>query len=323
MILLDDVHKKFGLIQAVQGISFELVPGQIAGLLGPNGAGKTTTIRMVVGYFMPDAGRVLIDGHDTATSAAAARRQIGYMPESAPLYPEMRVADYLHFRGRIFGLDRGTRRTATGRVIDWCSLGSVATRRIGVLSKGFKQRVTLAAALLHDPPVLVLDEPTNGLDPTQIQEVRALVRELSARRTMLISSHILSEVERLCDRIIVVAGGKVRGDGTPGQLAAAVAGGRTYSVQGRVADQAVAERLEARWKQSTTIETIVADSVTDGPWRHWTLVVSRDAGDPREFIAQAAVAEQVLLRELRTNAPSLERAFQSLVEGAAREGRPA
>ncbi|MCX5690833.1 MAG: ABC transporter ATP-binding protein [Planctomycetota bacterium] len=321
MILLDDVHKKFGSVHAVQGISFELVPGQIAGLLGPNGAGKTTTIRMVVGYFMPDVGRVLIDGHDTATSAAAARRRVGYMPESSPLYPEMRVADYLAFRGKIFGLDRSERRTALARVIDWCSLGSVAARRIGVLSKGFKQRVTLAAALLHDPPVLVLDEPTNGLDPTQIQEVRTLVRELSAKRTMLISSHILSEVERLCDRIIVVAGGKVRGDGTPQQLAAAVADGRTYSVQGRVADDAAAQRLVTRWKQAATIESVHAQASADGQWRQWTLVASRNAEDPRELIAQAALAEQVLLRELRTNAPTLERAFQSLVEGAAREGR--
>jgi ABC-2 type transport system ATP-binding protein len=176
MIVVEAVHKTFGSVHAVRGVSFELVPGQIAGLLGPNGAGKTTTIRMVVGYCMPDRGRVLIGGFDTASSPAAARSKIGYMPESSPLYPEMRVVDYLSFRGKLFGLDRSTRRAAIAKVIDWCSLGTVAQRRVGVLSKGFKQRVCLAAALLHDPPVLVLDEPTNGLDPTQIQEVRSLVR---------------------------------------------------------------------------------------------------------------------------------------------------
>jgi ABC-2 type transport system ATP-binding protein len=323
MILLDSVHKRFGSVHAVRGVSFELAPGQIVGLLGPNGAGKTTTIRMAVGYFMPDAGHVVIGGHDTGESPELARSKVGYMPESTPLYPEMRVADYLAFRGRLFGMPHAERRAAVSRVVDWCSLESVRHRRIGVLSKGFRQRVGLAAALLHDPPVLVLDEPTNGLDPSQIQEVRELVKELSSRRTMLISSHILSEVERLCDRIIVISGGEVKGDGTPAQLSEAASHGREYLVEARCATPEEAGRFAARLRSVNGVASCDAGEAGEAGWKRWTLVAHPGAGDLRERIAAMAIEDRVMIRELHAATPSLERAFDTLIGTISTEaGRP-
>ncbi len=321
MILLDDVHKTFGSVHAVRGVTFEVPPGQIVGLLGPNGAGKTTTIRMSVGYFMPDRGRVVIDGHDTRESPEAARSRIGYMPEATPLYPEMRVADYLDFRGRLFAMDRSSRREATARVMDRCDLTQVAHRRIGVLSKGFRQRVGLAAALLHDPPVLVLDEPTNGLDPAQIREVRGLVKELAAKRTMLISSHILSEVERLCDRLIVVSGGRVRGDGTPERLAAAASQEREYVLEARFDTDESARGFEAAVASLSGVASCSSSEPLDGAWRRFRVSARADGADLRESLAAAARARDIPVRELHALTPSLERAFHALAD-AGEEANP-
>jgi ABC-2 type transport system ATP-binding protein len=314
MILLDDVHKTFGSVHAVRGVAFEVPPGQIVGLLGPNGAGKTTTIRMAVGYFMPDRGRVVIDGHDTRESPEAARSRIGYMPEATPLYQEMRVADYLDFRGRLFAMSRTVRRQAAARVMDRCDLTEVAQRRIGVLSKGFRQRVGLAAALLHDPPVLVLDEPTNGLDPAQIREVRGLVKELATRRTMLISSHILSEVERLCDRLIVVSGGRVRGDGSPEQLAAAASQEREYVLEAKPESEVVAASFSSVLGSRDGVASCSAFESLDGGWCRWRISGRSDAGDLREPLAAAASSLGIRVRELHALTPSLERAFHALAE---------
>ena len=314
MILLDDVHKRFGSVHAVRGVAFEVPPGQIVGLLGPNGAGKTTTIRMAVGYFMPDRGRVVIDGHDTRESPEAARSRIGYMPEATPLYHEMRVSVYLDFRGRLYAMRRAERREASARVMDRCDLLAVAHRRIGVLSKGFRQRVGLAAALLHDPPVLVLDEPTNGLDPAQIREVRGLVKELATRRTMLISSHILTEVERLCDRLIVVSGGRVRGDGTPEQLAVAASQGREYVLEARVDSDDAANGFAALVASLPGVAGCSPPERLEGDWRRWRVSGRSEATDLREPLAAAAESRGLRLREVHALTPSLERAFHALVD---------
>jgi ABC-2 type transport system ATP-binding protein len=318
MLLVDGVHKSFGSVRAVQGISFELKPGQVAGLLGPNGAGKTTTIRMITGFYLPDRGRVLIGGFDTIDQPSLAHTRLGYLPESNPLYPEMRVADYLHFRGRLFGMERQARVAAIERVISRCWLKDVRTRRISKLSKGFRQRVGLAAALLHNPPVLVLDEPSNGLDPTQIRETRQLVRELASDRTMLMSSHILPEVEKLCDRVIIVASGKVKADGSPAQLIREAGDQGTYLVQakgGRPGDDDRFIRI------ITTVPYVQSARRTnpDRPgelmdWTNWVIVSKRGAPDLREALAQAAMQNGILLRELRTDAVTLERVFLRLIE---------
>jgi len=312
----------------VQGISFELKPGQVAGLLGPNGAGKTTTIRMITGFYLPDKGRVLIGGCDTIDQAKMAHSRLGYLPESTPLYTEMRVTDYLHFRGKLFGMDRRTRVAAIEHVVSRCWLKEVRKRRIGKLSKGFRQRVGLAAALLHNPPVLVLDEPSNGLDPTQIRETRQLVRELASDRTMLMSSHILPEVERICDRVIVVAAGKVRADGPPAQLIRDAGDQGTYLVQakgGRPGD-------DDRFMRTMNLVPYVQSARRTNPdrpgevmdWTNWCISSRRGAPDLREAIAHAAMQNGILLRELRTDALTLERVFLRLVEeseaGAPAEG---
>lgn len=218
MISLKGVHKSFGRFHAVRDASFEIARGEVVGLLGPNGAGKTTTIRMITGYLPPTAGRVEVCGHDSIKESLKAREMLGYLPEATPLYPEMRVSDYLLFRSRLYSMKHRERRPAVERALTRCWLGDVASRRISQLSKGYRQRVGLAAALLHNPRVLILDEPANGLDPTQIQETRKLIRELSKERTVLVSSHILPEVERTCDRVIIMSRGRVRADGTPERL---------------------------------------------------------------------------------------------------------
>jgi ABC-2 type transport system ATP-binding protein len=323
MVLVDGVYKSFGHIHAVQGISFELKPGQIAGLLGPNGAGKTTTIRIITGYILPDKGRVLIGGYDTIDNAKDAHRRMGYLPESTPLYPEMRVIDYLAFRGKLFGLPRHIRQRSIEHVLTRCWLKDVRTRRISKLSKGYRQRVGLAAALLHNPPVLILDEPTNGLDPAQIRETRQLVRELAAERTMLISSHILPEVEKLCDRVIIIAGGKVRADGAPMALIREAGDQGTYLVQakgGRLGDD---ERLIRVWSSLPYVHGVRRTN-PDRPgemadWTNWAISSKKGAPDLREAIAASAMQHGILLREIRTDAATLERVFLKLVEDASTE----
>jgi ABC-2 type transport system ATP-binding protein len=322
MISVRDIHKSFGRVRAVRGVSFELVPGQVAGLLGPNGAGKSTTIRMVTGFIPPDRGGVCVSGHDTISDSIAARRQIGYLPESAPLYTEMRVVDYLDHRGRLWSMPRPARRAGIDRSIDRCELAAVRNRRIGHLSKGFRQRVGLAAAILHDPPVLVLDEPSNGLDPTQIVHTRRLVRELAVGRTVLVSSHILAEVERTCDRVIVIAGGMVRADGAPADL---VKRGRAGAcvVEFRALDpgRPAADEFEAFLRKAVPPARLSLTRPADG----WTTAriepdpaAPAGAQDPREAIARHAAAAGVIIRELHLEAPSLERLFVDLMETEAR-----
>ena len=206
MILVDCISKSFGSLRAVREVSFELPRGQIAGLLGPNGAGKSTTIRMITGFLTPDSGRISIAGHDIQSQPTRAKSVIGYLPESAPIYPEMSVRGYLKHRAKLYGVPGRTISSRIDHAMGQTRITDVAKRRVGQLSKGYRQRVGLAAALVHDPKVLILDEPTNGLDPTQIREARSLIRELSEDRTTLLCSHILPEVERTCDRVIIMAG---------------------------------------------------------------------------------------------------------------------
>ncbi|XVJ59346.1 MAG: ABC transporter ATP-binding protein [Tepidisphaera sp.] len=218
MLAVRSVTKSFGSIPAVRGVSFDIAPGQVVGLLGPNGAGKTTTIRMITGMFPPDSGTISVDGADTIEDSIKARRAIGYLPESAPAYAEMSVESLVDYRATLFGMPRRERRERVERVIERCWLSDVRKRRVGHLSKGYRQRVGLAAAIVHEPKVLILDEPSNGLDPTQIAEMRRLIRELGRDRAVLVSSHILPEVEKTCDRAIIVIRGTVRADGTPESL---------------------------------------------------------------------------------------------------------
>jgi ABC-2 type transport system ATP-binding protein len=213
MIHVSNLTKYYGDYPAVRDVSFDVLKGQIVGFLGPNGAGKSTTMRILAGYITATSGEASIDGFDVFWQPLEVRRRIGYMPESCPLYPEMRVAEYLTYRAGIKGLHGRACRLALDRVIGRCWLTDVRRQLIGTLSKGYRQRVGLADAILHDPPVLILDEPTAGLDPGQIRETRQLIRDLGQQHTVLLSTHILSEVEMTCDQAIIINRGQVAASG--------------------------------------------------------------------------------------------------------------
>jgi len=309
MILAEGIEKSFGSVRAVRGVSFQFRPGEVVGLLGPNGAGKSTTIRILVGYCPPDRGRVEVNGHDSIRASLAARAGIGYLPDSAPIYPEMRTVDYLRHRAHLFGL-RGRRRTeAVERSIERCRLGDARRRRVGELSKGYRQRVGLAAALLHDPPVLILDEPTSGLDPTQIMQVRELVRELAETRTMLISSHILPEVERVCGRVMVMAGGRILADGPPDALVAEHADPALYRLE--------VAGAPAPGDSPGAIPGVRGLGAAAGaPGRSaWSITGDRGAPDLREALGRWAADRALVVTELTRERTSLERVFHGLIAG--------
>ena len=298
MIVVREISKSFGHLRAVDRVSFELPTGQIAGLLGPNGAGKSTTIRMITGSLAPDAGSVSIDGIDPREHPAAARAKIGYLPESAPLYPEMTVEGYLRYRARLWNMPRSDRDAAVGRAMDRTRVADVARRRIGHLSKGYRQRVGLAAALVHDPAVLILDEPTNGLDPSQIRTARSLIRELAEDKTMLLCSHILPEA------LLASAPGPVR-----------------YTVELRTNPAAGPEHaLQALASVAGAASAVLADHQPDDHARGWTRAVvhaAPNAPDLREPIAGTLEDRGLFVRELTRVTPSLEALFIHLIDEAA------
>jgi ABC-2 type transport system ATP-binding protein len=216
MIEVKGLIKDYGALRAVDGVSFTVQRGDILGFLGPNGAGKSTTMKMIAGFLRPTAGRALVGGHEVAAEPVTVKRLIGYLPENAPSYPEMTVEEFLNFIAEVRGFRAAAEKQAhVDRVVNLCHLGPVRRQSIETLSKGYKQRVGLAQALLHDPPVLVLDEPTDGLDPNQKHEVRNLIRQMAAAKTVILSTHILEEAEAICNRIIIITRGKVVADDTP------------------------------------------------------------------------------------------------------------
>ncbi|MFA9480174.1 ABC transporter ATP-binding protein [Phycisphaerales bacterium AB-hyl4] len=302
MIQASTLTKWYGPVRAVDELTFAIPKGEIVGFLGPNGAGKSTTIRMLTGYLPPTAGTAAIAGHDVLTDAAAARRQIGYLPESTPLYLEMRVDEYLHYRGRLMGMPRKHRRDRVSAVCDRCGLAHNRRRVIGQLSKGNRQRVGIAQALLHEPPVLILDEPTAGLDPVQIGEVRKLIDELRGKHTVLLSSHILPEVEKSADRVIIIAGGRIVAEGTPDELRQKVRRGGRIIVEAK----ADAKQLEAALKQVQHVAGVQVEA--NNGWCRSIVTPSGD-NDVREAIGQALVQRGYPLREMRHETASLEAFF--------------
>ena len=218
MIEVKELRRSFGPVVAVDGISFEVGKGQVLGLLGPNGAGKTTAMRMITCYIRPDSGTAIVCGHDIRKDPIGVRRSLGYLAENSPAYPEMTVGGFLNFICDVRRIKGRDRRKALDRVVPMCSIDSVYHQTIETLSKGYKRRVGLAQALIHDPEVLILDEPTDGLDPNQKHDVRQLITGMGKDKCIIISTHILEEVEAICSRTIIVAKGKVLVDSTPKQL---------------------------------------------------------------------------------------------------------
>ncbi len=226
MIEVENLSRRFGSKRAVDDISFSVAKGEVLGFLGPNGAGKSTTMRMITGYIVPTSGQVRVCGFNIADKPLEVKRRIGYLPESAPSWPDMSVLAFLQFAAQVRGLQGEAAREALRRVVSQCHLEAVLGQSIDTLSKGFRQRTCLAQALIHDPEVLILDEPTDGLDPNQKHEMRALIRDMARTRAVLFSTHILEEVEEVCTRAIVIDRGRIVADGTPASLKARVPSGR-------------------------------------------------------------------------------------------------
>jgi len=306
MIQVKNLTKCYGPTLAVDNISFSIEKGEIVGFLGPNGAGKTTTIRILTCFMPATGGSATVAGFDVFSESLQVRQRIGYLPESVPLYTEMRVSEYLNFRGKLRGLDRETLKNRVGYVTERCWLQDVARKTVGHLSKGYRQRLGLADALLHDPDVLILDEPTVGLDPTQIRAPRELIKELGKRHTILLSSHILPEVEAVCSRTIIIAGGKIVASGSPDEL------------RDRIREQS---RLIVELKgPKDQIETSLVnlESVKGVEVLHnngYVRLAVQVAGktDVREQIAQLAMKNHWLMREMRLEVASLEDFFVRVV----------
>ncbi|MEM1204182.1 MAG: ATP-binding cassette domain-containing protein [Acidobacteriota bacterium] len=304
MIEARGLTRRYGDFAAVRDVSFSVADGEILGILGPNGAGKTTTIRMITGFLPPTAGGVWINGKSLREDPLAARRQLGYLPESVALYPEMRLEEYLAYRARLAGLGRGEAKGAIDRAVDSCLLGEKRRQVIGQLSKGYRQRVALAAAILHGPQVLVLDEPTVGLDPKQIIAIRELIRDLGRERTLLLSTHILPEVEQLCQRVLIIDRGRLVAEGTPEELRAQSASATEVRIafEGEVPD--AGDALGA-------VDGVDAVLPGDG---HLRLRCASGA-DPRAEIFRLAVERGWVLVELSQRRASLEDVFVRLTRG--------
>ena len=282
MIEAQNLVRQFGGFTAVAGVSFAVPEGEIVGILGPNGAGKTTTIRMLTGFLPPTSGRVTLGGRDLFGDDVAVRRDIGYLPENVALYPEMRVEEYLAYRGRLERMDRAAIRRRLAEVVERCLLGDVRRQIIGTLSKGYRQRVGLAAAILHDPRVLVLDEPTVGLDPKQIVAIRELIRELGAKHTLLLSTHILPEVELLCQRVLIIDRGRIVAQGSPQELRERWLGALGMTVEFASAAAGQHEALSG----VAGVATVDADEANAA---RFTIACAKGA-DPREEVFRLAVA---------------------------------
>ena len=231
MITVQDLTKYYGLTQAISRLTFEVGKGEIVGFLGPNGAGKTTTLKILAGFMPPTSGKSFINGYDCLTDSLAVRRSLGYLPETAPLYTELTVSQFLRFAARAKGVEAKLEHAEVDRVIEGCGLEEVRNTLISSLSKGFRQRVGLAQALLHNPPLLILDEPTIGLDPAQIVEIRQLIKDLSGDHTVVLSSHILPEVGQLCQRVIIINKGQIIASDTPENLSRQLGHGPRQKVE--------------------------------------------------------------------------------------------
>lgn len=307
MIEVTELAKSYGSVRAVDGISFSIPKGEVVGLLGPNGAGKTTTMKMLTCYMPPTKGRATVDGLDVVDDSLAVRRRIGYLPESVPLYDDMGVYEYLDFIGRVRGMGTGDRKDAIRTMVDRCGLAPVIWKGVSQLSKGFRQRLGLAQALIHNPDLLILDEPTTGLDPNQIVEIRQLIRDLGKEKTVILSTHIMQEVEAVCDRVLIIGDGKIVADGTPDQLHTEFHGAQELDVL--IAGGAKAQ-VEQALKAIDGVERVTATGATGEPVA--VQVSSPTESDLREAIFKCCVANDWVLLEMSRRVVSLEEIFRAL-----------
>ena len=303
MIKVEGLTKRYAGVTALHDVSFTVKRGEIVGFLGPNGAGKSTTMRILTGFIPASAGRVEVAGMDVFEDSLAVRRHIGYMPENNPLYEDMRVIEYLRFRARLKDVRRAERKERIDDCMEMTGITDVRRRVIGQLSKGYRQRVGLADALLSDPDLLILDEPTIGLDPVQIRQVRQLIKDLGKRHTILISTHILPEVEMTCNRVLIIHRGKILASDAPENLMKTLSAGAPVVVEVRAPVDAATVVVQAL----PGVVSVTAEAGSDG----FVRLVAHASGeaDVREAIYRAVVAERWDLRELSRGRTSLEDVF--------------
>ena len=311
MIEVDGLTKDYGATRAVDQVSFAVKKGEVLGFLGPNGAGKSTTMKMLTCFLSPTAGRAQVAGYDVFDQSLEVRRHIGYLPEDTPIYRDMTVLEFLSFAADMRGMDSATSPGRIKEIGVRCGLGDVAGKLVGELSKGYRQRVGLAQAMLHDPDILILDEPTSGLDPNQIVEIRSLIKEIGREKTVILSTHILPEVQATCSRILIISGGKLVADGTPDTLRAREKGGRYRVVveSNGVAKEAIRDRLAAL----AGVARCEILAVEDGAYAF--ALDAAASSDLRKPIFRAAVDNRWTLLELLRESASLEDVFRNLTTG--------
>ena len=309
MIKVDNLVKDYGPHRALAAISFEVRHGEVLGFLGPNGAGKTTTMKILTCFMAPTSGNAWIGGVSVGDDTLAVRRQIGYLPESTPIYGDMSVLEFLEFTAALRRVDRSARADRIGHLSDVCGLDQVLAKPISALSKGYRQRVGLAQALIHDPPVLILDEPTSGLDPNQIVEIRQLIKSIGKEKTVILSTHILPEVQATCGRVVIINEGKLVADGTPEELSS-----RDGKQTCRIVVDAKSTALDVIRQKLLSVSGITsANEILDGEdgASSWMLTADESADPRRELFCCARDNDWVLL-EMQRQQASLEDVFRRL-----------
>lgn len=309
-IELRDLHKRYGNHVALRGISFQIDEGEVVGFLGPNGAGKSTAMKILTGYLSPTDGQAFIHGTDVLADPIKAQKQIGYLPENAPVYADMRVREYLDYVARIRGLGRAEKARAIERVAEQCAITDRLSQSVSALSKGYRQRVGLAQALLHSPSILILDEPTTGLDPNQIVEIRNLIREIGRKKTVILSTHILSEVQVSCDRVVIINKGSIVADGAVGDVITQTQGGQLVRVT--YAPGAVAPAHAAVAEMLRGIDGVERVTPQQGavPAHYAFEILTRS--DVRAAFFELAVAQGLVLLELAREKTDIEEIFRRL-----------
>lgn len=306
MIEVKNLTKRYGPTVAVDNVSFNAKAGEVLGFLGPNGAGKTTTMRVLTCYLSADEGNATVDGYDVFDQSVEVRKRIGYLPESAPLYLDMGVIDYLKFIAQVRDIPKSQRQQRTKQVIDICGLESVIQKDVGELSKGFRQRLGLAQSLIHDPPILIMDEPTSGLDPNQIIEIRNLIKEIGKEKMIIFSTHILPEVSATCSRILIINNGKIVANGSPESLAERAKGGEVVDITIR----GPADEIESKLQDLNFVNEFDRVNTVDGLLSY--RIASEKGTNAAEELFQFVVQNGWSLTELRQESVSLEDVFREL-----------
>lgn len=310
MIEVRNLVKHYGDVKAVDDISFTVKNGEILGFLGPNGAGKTTTLKVITGYLSPTAGNVFVDDLNVLDDSMEIRKMIGYLPEMNPLYHDMQVYDFLEFVARVREIDKNQFRSRLNEVIALCGLKGVVHKNINELSKGYCQRVGLAQAIIHDPEILILDEPTSGLDPNQIMEIRRLIKNLGKEKTVIISSHILQEMQATADRMIIINRGRIVADGTVDALMSDFKGKTRLTLELRDADEAAVKKLQSLQEGILLTQLQAKDGILSAVFEYPNEI------DPREQIFRQIVKNKWMLLEMSRHKTSLEEVFRNLtIEG--------